>query len=151
MYFQRVSRRSSRVHSTMTGVTAEYMKKPAETCWTSMKNVAVRCLGQWENLKDYFLQFLPQQKKFKNEVEKTQRYLRIKAALSEPIMESYVSFVAFVAHDFQEFLVPCKSTESMIHLLYFVLCKLMNMLQRKFVRKIKSSSDDTTKKCLCQC
>ena len=60
-------------------------------------------------------------------------------------MESYVSFVAFVAHDFQEFLVPCKSTESMIHLLYFVLCKLMNMLQRKFVRKIKSSSDDTTK------
>ena len=33
----------------------------------------------------------------------------------------------------------------MIHLLYPTLCKLMNALQRKFVKKIKLSSDDTTK------
>ena len=103
---------------TITGVTAEYMKKHAETRWVSMKYVALRCLEQWENLKEYFLKFIPQQKNFKKEVEKTQRYLRIKTALSEPLMEAYVSFVAFVAHDFEEFLVPFQSAEPMIHLLY---------------------------------
>ena len=60
-------------------------------------------------------------------------------------MEAYVSFDAFVAHDFQEFLVSFQSTEPIIHLLYPVLWKLMNALHRKFVRKIKLSSDDTTK------
>ena len=79
--------------ATIAGVTAEYMKKHAETRWVSMKYVALRCLEQWENLKEYFLKFLPQQKNFIKEVEKTQIYLRIKTPLSEPIMEAYVSFV----------------------------------------------------------
>ena len=74
--------------ATIAGVTAEYMKKHAETRWVSMKYVALRCLEQWENLKEYFLKFLPQQKNFIKEVEKTQIYLRTKTALSEPIMEA---------------------------------------------------------------
>ena len=86
----------------ITSVTSEYMKKHAETCWVSMKCVALCCLEQWENSKVYFLKFLPQQKSFKKEDEKTQRYLRLKTALSEQIMEAYVSFVAFVAHDFHD-------------------------------------------------
>ena len=60
-------------------------------------------------------------------------------------MEACVSFVVFVAYDFQEFLGLFQSTELMIHLLYLALCKLMNALQRKFVRKIKFSLDGTTK------
>ena len=60
-------------------------------------------------------------------------------------MEAYASFVAFVAHDFEEFLVPFQSAEPMIHLLYPALCKLMNALQMKFVKKSKLSSDDITK------
>ena len=124
-------------------VMTEYIQKHAETCWVSMKHVAVHCLEQWEYLKEYFLKFLPQ-KNFKKEVEKTQRYLRIKSALSKQIMEAYVLFVAFVAHDFHEFLVPFQSTEPMIHLLYPALLKLINTLQGKFFRNIKSSSDDTT-------
>jgi len=119
------------------------MKKHAETRWVSMKYVALRCLEQWKNLKEYFLKFLPKQKNFKREVEKTQRYLRIKTALSDNITEAYVSFVAFVAHDFQEFLVPFQSTEPMIHLLCPSLCKLMSTLQRKFVKKSKLSDDIT--------
>ena len=79
--------------ATIAGVTAEYMKKHAETRWVSMKYVALRCLEQWENLKEYFLKFLPQQKNSIKEVEKTQIYLRTKTPLSEPIMEAYVSFV----------------------------------------------------------
>ena len=64
--------------------------------------------------------------------------------MSKQIIEAYVLFVAFVAHDFHEFLVPFQSTEPMIHLLYPALLKLINTLQGKFFRNIKSSSDDTT-------
>ena len=58
-------------------------------------------------------------------------------------MEAYVLFVAFVANDFHEFLVPFQSTEPMIHLLYPALLKLINTVHGKFFRNIKSSSDDT--------
>lgn len=52
-----------------------------------MKYVALRCLEQWVNLKEYFLNFLPKQKNFKSEVSRTQRYARIKVALEEPLTE----------------------------------------------------------------
>ena len=71
-----------------------------------MKYVALRCLEQWENLKEYFLKFLPQEKKFKKEVEKTQRYVRIKIALSEPIMEG-VSCSLSVNRTYDSFPVSC--------------------------------------------
>ena len=45
----------------VTGVVAEYAKKHAETRWVSMKYVAVWCLKQWPNFKEYFLKFLPKQ------------------------------------------------------------------------------------------
>ena len=57
--------------ASIAGVTTEYMKKHAGTCWVSIKYVALCCLEQQENLKEYFLKFLPQQKNFKKEVEKT--------------------------------------------------------------------------------
>ena len=37
----------------VTGVVAEYAKKHAETRWVSMTYVAVRCLEQWPNLKEF--------------------------------------------------------------------------------------------------
>lgn len=144
-FFKRSSARREDYTSLATITVAdEYMKKNDLTRWVSSKYVTLLCLEQWENLKKCFLEFLPQRKNFKKEVEKTQRYLRIKSALSKQIMEAYVLFVAFVAHDFHEFLVPFQSTEPMIHLLYPALLKLINTLQGKFFRNIKSSSDDTT-------
>ena len=79
-----------------TGVTTEYMKKHTETHWVIVKYVALRCVEHWESLKEYFLTFLPQQKNFKNKVEKTQRYFCIKTALSKSVMEAYVLCVDFV-------------------------------------------------------
>ena len=126
----------------ITDVVAEYAKKHAETRWLSMKYVALRCLEQWPNLKEYFLNFLPRQKNFKSEISKTQRYIRIKTALTEPLTEAYISFVAFVAHDFESFLLPFQSGEPMIHLLHPAMCKLLHSLQSKFIRK-KFLPDDT--------
>ena len=56
--------------------------------------VAVRCLEQWPNLKEYFRKFLPKQKNFKLEIENTARYTRLKTCFADPTMEAYVAFVA---------------------------------------------------------
>ena len=125
----------------VTGITAEYAKKHAETRWVSMKYVALRCLEQWPNLKEYFLTYLPRQKNFKHDIQNTQRYTRIKTALTNPLMEAYVAFCAFIAHDFESFLIPFQTSEPMIHLLHPSLSNLLFKLQRKFIRKNKLSSD----------
>ena len=116
-------------------------KKHAETRWVSLKYVALRCLEQWPNLKEYFLTYLPRQKNFKHDIQNTQRYTRIKTALTNPLMEAYVAFCAFIAHDFESFLIPFQTSEPMVHLLHPSLCNLLFKLQRKFIRKNKLSSD----------
>ena len=57
-------------------------------------------------------------------------------------MESYVAFVAFVARDFEAFLLPFQSKDTMIHLLYPAMLSLLYGLQRKFIRCAKFSSKD---------
>ena len=47
--------------SSLTNVAAEYAKKTSIR-WLSMKYVAVRILEQYDNLKEYFLKFLPRHK-----------------------------------------------------------------------------------------
>ena len=81
----------------VTDVVAEFAKKRAETRWVSTKYVAVWCLEQWPDLKEYFLKFLPKQKNFKLEIENTARYNRLKTCFADPTIEAYVAFVAFVA------------------------------------------------------
>ena len=49
----------------ITNVTTEFAKKFGATRWLCMKHVGVRWLEQWENLKEYFLTFLPKQKSSK--------------------------------------------------------------------------------------
>ena len=57
-------------------------------------------------------------------------------------MEAYVAFVAFVAQDFEAFLVPFQSKDPMIHLLYPAMLSLLCGLQLKFIRGAKLSSED---------
>ena len=57
-------------------------------------------------------------------------------------MEAYVAFVAFVAQDFEAFLVPFQSKDPMIHLLYPAMLSLLYGLQIKFIRGAKLSSED---------
>ena len=93
-------------------------------------------------MKEYFIRFLPKQKNFKREIEKTARYTHLKTCFADPTMESYVAFVAFVARDFEAFLLPFQSKDTMIHLLYPAMLSLLYGLQRKFIRCAKFSSKD---------
>ena len=129
----------------VTGVVVEYTKKFAETHWVSMKYVAVRCLKQWSNLKEYFLKFLPKQKNFKGEIENIARYTHLRTCFADPTMEAYVAFVAFVVQDFEAFLLPFQSKDPMIHLLYPTMHSLLYGLQRKLIRGAKLSLEDLGK------
>ena len=129
----------------LTGVVAEYAKKHAETRWVSMQKVAIRCLEQWKNLEEYFLRFLPKQKNFNKEIKNTQRYNRIKIALSDKLMPAYVGFVVFSAQDFQSFLVPFQSKVPLIHQLYPAMMSLVYGLMRKFIKTSKLNTDDLSK------
>ena len=59
----------------------------------------------------------------------------MKAALKEPLIETYLSFCTFVAHVFESFLLPFQTKESMIHLLYHSMCKLMSDRQSKCLKE----------------
>ena len=122
-------------------VVVEYVQKHTEAKRLSMKYVTLRCLDQWINLKEYFLNFLPKQKNFKHEISKAQRYVCIKAALEEPLTDAYLSFCTFVAHDFESFLLPFQTKEAMIHLLYTSMCKLLSDPQSKCIKKKVLSSE----------
>ena len=126
-------------------VVAEYAKKHAETCWLTMKYVALRIVEQWDNLTEYFLKFLPKQKNFKGTIMKTERYQRISESLKDTLNLCYTSFAI---NDFESFLLPFQSEEPMIHLLYPEMYKLLESLMTKFIRKKRLaniSSDDMHK------
>ena len=75
------------------------------------------------------------------ELAKGYCYIIIKKALEEPLTEPYLSFCAFTAHDFESFLLPLQTGEPMIHQLFPSVCKLLNDIQSKFIKKKKRSSD----------
>ena len=89
----------------VTEVAARYAMQHTETRWLTMKYVAVRVLQQCENLKEYFLNFLPQESNFKSTVANTNRYKMICAcaALQDPLTETYTSFCAYSTAKFEDF------------------------------------------------
>ena len=116
-------------------VVAEYAKKHTEKRWLLMEYLALLCLDRCINLKEYFLNVLQKQKTFKHEISKRQQYVCIKAALEELLIEAYLSFCTFVAHDFESFLLPFQTKEPMIHLLYPSVCKLLSDYQSKCLQE----------------
>ena len=56
---------------------AEYALKHSTTRWVSLRKVLVRLIEQYDNLKEYFLRFLPTSSSFKASVEKSKLYERI--------------------------------------------------------------------------
>ena len=58
-------------------ITGQYVEKHLETRCLSPKFA----VGQWDNLKEYFLTYLPKKINFKSSIKETDRYKRIKKAL----------------------------------------------------------------------
>lgn len=91
--------------SSITEITCEFVIKHCQTRWLSLDRVLVRILEQFENLKEYFLVKLPELPGFngKNGIRQTERYQRIRNALTNPVTKVYMSFVVNVAQNFKDF------------------------------------------------
>ena len=81
------------------------MLKHISTRWISIQDVLIRVLEQFSNLKHYFLEVLPTQKGFngKSGIGSTERYIRIKYALTNKKLPAIMASVIFIAKDFKNF------------------------------------------------
>ena len=94
--------------------------KHIQTRWLSLDRVLVRILEQYQNLKCYFLERLPELPGFKgkNGIRETERYQRIIKGLKNPLTRPYMSFVINVAQQFKSFLIPFQRAEPKIQILH---------------------------------
>ena len=109
-----------------------------------MKLVGVRCLEQRENLEYYFLTLLPKQDNFRSSVEKAERYKKIKEHFKNIITKAFLSFMIFVAQDFEVFLRKFQYEQPMIHVLYPGMIEMIRTVMTKFVRKKYIVTDQGT-------
>ena len=122
----------------VTEITSLYVKKHGPTRWLSMKPVGARVLQQIENLREYFLVFLPKQKSFK----KCERYERIAKNLKRSDIEAHLGFMLFISQDFECFLKEFQYDAPMIHMLWPKITELVCKLMTKFVvRKCMFTND----------
>ena len=106
--------------SSITDVTSQFVLKHCQSRWLSLDRVLVRIVEQFKNLKEYFLVKLPSLPGFtgKNGIRETDRYQRIRKALTDPKTKIYMSFIINLAQNFKDFILPLQSVEPKIHLLY---------------------------------
>ena len=73
--------------------------------WISIQDILIRVLEQFSNLKNYFLQVLPEQKAFKEKsvIESSERYIRIKTAPTDKKLPSIIAAVVYITKDFRNF------------------------------------------------
>ena len=131
--------------SEVTDIVAEHALKHSTTRWVTLRRVLVRLIEQYENLKQYFLVFLPFKSTFKSTVQGTARYTRKKVLEDESTLQ-YLSFVFFFATDSEMFLTKFQSTKPLIHSLYEEMEKLLWNAMSKFVKSkhLSNQTDDGT-------
>lgn len=130
----------------ITEIEAEYMLRHVSSRWLSLKKVKNRILDQWQNLREYFLQFLPSQKHFSKDVETTDRYQRIRKILNSGTSKLYLSFAVYIADILENFIIPFQCSKPMIQVLYPAIGDLFFKLMDNFVKpKVLTTSSNEKK------
>ena len=111
------------------------MLKHVSTRWISIQGVLIQLLEQFSNLKKYFLQVLPEQKGFKGKsgIGSSERYIRIKTALTNKKLPSIIAAVVYIAKDFRNFTVPLRDKLPMITGLFSKMVTLLKDTLSKFI------------------
>ena len=107
------------------------------------KNATFKNLEQWDNLKEYFINYLSKTDTFKSKVKDTKRYKRILDFLKCPTSKASLCFITYIAHEFEDYLIKMQSNEPMIHTMFDKMSSLLYNLMRKFL--IRSSVTETIK------
>lgn len=119
----------------ITEVESAIVLRHVSSRWLTLKKVLIRIIGQWENLKEYFLKFLPTQKGFKKNIETTARYQSIKKYLTSKTSLLYMSFAVYVADMLEEFLILFQSSKPLVHILYVSISDLFFKILSNFVKQ----------------
>ena len=98
-----------------------------------MKYPVLRLLDQHDNIQEYFLKYLPTTGEFDKQIKFNSRYERIVKTLKRSTSKADLCFLAFVSHDFEEYLTKMQSNEPMIHLTYDMMSSLLYNILKKFI------------------
>lgn len=85
-------------------VKTHVMIKHIASRWLCIKKVVIRITDQWQNLKIYFLEYLPNQKGFAKDIETTDRYQKIRKYLTSKTSLIYLGFAVHIADLFEGFM-----------------------------------------------
>lgn len=110
----------------------------------TLRKVLQKIIDQWDNLKEYFLKFLPTTTGFKRYVETTQRYQSIRKLLTSKTSVLYMSFAVYVAEMLNSFLVLFQSSEPLVHVLYPAIGDIFFKIMTNFIkqRKLMNSENE---------
>lgn len=96
-------RQDYKLMEVFTEIESKYVLKHVSSRWLSIKKPILRILEQWENLSEYFLKFLPKEKKFAHNIKPKLRYKRITDFLKDPTSKASLCFIAFVSTEFEDY------------------------------------------------
>lgn len=122
------SRRADYLHIAPMGKFLPYF---TFTRWLDVDSILERVIEQWTNLTEYFLHYLPKQKK--NYLAK-RRYLPIKTVLQTASTLIRLNFLVFLSRNiYREILVWFQQSQPLIHLLYDECERLIRRLFAHFI------------------
>ena len=87
--------------------------------WLSIKYPVLCLPEQWENINEYFFKYIPTTDNYKKLIKTNARYERIITFLRKSTSKADLCFIAFVSHDFEEFLTKMQSNNINP---WFILC-----------------------------
>lgn len=139
-------REDFRLTQLLTEVEAHVMVKHVPSRWLYIKKVTIRITNQWQNLKEYFLEYLPKQKGFAKDIETTDRYKKIRKYLTSNTSLIYLGFAVHVADLFDGFMNLLQSKKPVVHVLYSAIGDLLFKLMANFVKNDKLVDSSKHKK-----
>ena len=101
------------------------------TRWLEIGSILERIIEQWTNLDEYFLQYLPINRKVSI---KKHRYISIKLYLEKKLTLIRLNFLVFLSHNiYEQILVWFQTSQPLIHLLYDECQQLIRRLISNFI------------------
>ncbi len=119
----------------VTEIETQIVLRHVPSRWLLLRKVLQRIIDQWDNLKEYFLKFLPTTKGFKTYVETTQRYQSIRKMLTSNTTVLYMSFAVYVGEMLESFLILFQSSKPLVHVLYPAIGDMFFKIMTNFIKK----------------
>ena len=103
--------------------------------WLTLAPALEKVLKRWEDAKEYFLQYIPSKKEYKQTLSNNKRYQRIQSALkSENRMLIQIKFLVGVAPLLTKYLKVFQAEGPLVHVLFIEMKSLLVTLMKRFLK-----------------